>query len=134
MSEIKSFIKIKINSEKSFGLTFSIIFLIFSIYFFFNESFLSYILFVFSLFFFLASFFFNKLLILPNKIWFKFGEYLGLIISPIIMGLIFFIIITPIGIVVQYFVKTTTYTKLDKSIKSYWIERKTSPKSMKEQF
>ena len=67
-----------------------------------------------------------------NKLWIKFGILLGKIISPIIMGLVFFFVVTPVGILVKIFKKDVMGLKRGKS--SYWINRKDKLQSMKRQF
>ena len=75
----------------------------------------------------------SKILSPLNKLWFKFGLILGKIISPLIMGFIFFVVVTPIGIIMRLLRKDLLNLKYNKK-KSYWIE-KTGPKSkMKNQF
>ena len=76
----------------------------------------------------------NSNLLTPlNNGWIKFGEMLGRIIAPIVMSLIFFTILTPIGIIVKVFGKDLLKTKLSKA-KSYWIVREKNIGSMKRQF
>ena len=76
----------------------------------------------------------SKILTPLNKLWFKFGILLGKIISPIIMGIIFFLVVTPIGLLMRLFGKDVLNLKLNKKESSYWIE-KVGPKSkMKNQF
>ena len=68
-----------------------------------------------------------------NKLWFKFGILLGKIISPIIMGVIFFLVVTPTGLIMRLLKKDVLKLNFNDS-KSYWIE-KSGPKSkMKNQF
>ena len=67
-----------------------------------------------------------------NKLWIKFGILLGKIISPIVMGLVFYFVVTPIGILVKIFKKDVMGLKRGKS--SYWINRKDKLQSMKRQF
>ena len=75
----------------------------------------------------------NQILSPLNKIWFKFGIILGKIISPFIMGIIFFLVVTPIGIIMRTLGKDLLNLKYNKN-NSYWIE-KSGPKSkMKNQF
>ena len=66
----------------------------------------------------------SKVLEPLNKGWIKFGELLGRIIAPVVMFLVFFIILTPIGIVLKLFGKDLLKIKKNKLIKSYWIHRK----------
>ena len=124
---------IKISSNRSFGIVFFSIFLLISLYPLLKGSDLR----IWSLlisFVFLALGLINSNLLTPlNKLWFKFGLFLGKIISPLIMGAIFFIVVTPIGILMRLLKKDLLNLKYDKK-ESYWVE-KTGPKSkMKNQF
>jgi large-conductance mechanosensitive channel len=75
----------------------------------------------------------SKILTPLNKAWFKFGIFLGKIISPIVMGIIFFLVVTPIAFLMRILKKDLLNLKYNKN-SSYWIE-KTDPKStMKNQF
>jgi len=133
--DFKSYIKTKIPSEKNFGYTFTLIFLIIGIYFFLtNNIFLFFLLLSFSGIFLFITLFFSKLLKYLNLIWFKLGYFLALIISPIIILCIYFLIICPTGIYVRIFKKSLILKKIDNQIDSYWIKRKNKINSMKEQF
>ena len=68
-----------------------------------------------------------------NKIWFKFGIFLGKIISPLIMGIIFFLVVTPIGLIMKFLGKDLLNLKYNKG-KTYWIEKKGPKSKMKNQF
>ena len=75
----------------------------------------------------------SKILSPLNKLWFKFGLFLGKVISPLVMGLIFFIVVTPIGFLMKLFGKDLLNKKFNNK-KTYWID-KTGPKSkMKNQY
>ena len=75
----------------------------------------------------------SKILTPLNKLWFKFGILLGKVVSPLIMGIIFFFVVTPIGFIMRLLGKDVLNLKYNKN-KSYWIE-KSGPKSkMKNQF
>jgi len=125
--------KIKKSSNKSFGVVFFIFFLIISFYPLINDEKIRVWSLAISLFFLSASFIFPKILTPLNKLWFKFGILLGKIISPIVMSVIFFCVVTPIGIFMRIIKKDLLNLKFnDKG--TYWIE-KTEPKSkMKNQF
>ena len=125
--------EIKIGSNRSFGIVFFVVFLLIALYPLLKESDLRIWSLVIS-FIFLALGLSNSNLLTPlNKLWFKFGLFLGKIISPLIMGLIFFAVVTPIGILMRMLRKDLLNLKFNKK-KSYWIE-KTGPKSkMKNQF
>ena len=75
----------------------------------------------------------SKLLSPLNKILFKFGIFLGKMISPVIMGAIFFLVVTPIGIIMRLFGKDILNLKYQ-NIKSYWIEKNGPKSKMKNQF
>ena len=67
-----------------------------------------------------------------NKLWIQFGILLGKVISPIVMGLVFFFVVTPIGILVRLFKKDVMGLK--KKETSYWINREDKVQSMRKQF
>ena len=125
--------EIKLGSNRSFGIVFFIVFILIAFYPLINQGEVRIWSIVISLFFFILGIANSKILTPLNRIWFKFGLFLGKIISPIIMGIIFFLVVTPIGLIMRIFGKDVINLKFD-SNKSYWIE-KTEPKSnMKNQF
>ena len=124
---------IKIGSNKSFGLVFFIFFLIVSFYPLLNGEDIRKWSLVFSVIFLVLGLTNSKILNPLNKLWFKFGILLGKFISPLIMGMIFFLVVTPIGLIMRAFRKDLLNLKYNKD-KSYWI-KKSGPKSeMKNQF
>ena len=125
--------EIKIGSNRSFGIVFFVVFLLISIYPLINDENIRYWSLIISLIFLILGFLNSKLLTPLNKIWFKIGILLGIIISPLIMGIIFFLVVTPIGFLMRMLKKDLLNLKSNNN-KSYWIE-KTEPKSkMKNQF
>ena len=76
----------------------------------------------------------SKLLNPLNKFWNYLGFFLGMIISPIVMGIIFFLIISPIGLIMRLFRKDLLKLKTDKNLNSYWIMKQKIKSSMKNQF
>ena len=124
---------IKISSNRSFGIVFFAVFIIISFYPLINNNDFKLWSLIISLIFLILGLLNSKILNPLNKIWFKFGLFLGKIISPIVMGVIFFLVVTPIGILMRLLKKDLLNLKMNDS-KSYWIE-KTDPKSkMKNQF
>ena len=124
---------VKIGSNRSFGIVFFIVFLLISIYPLINNENVRIWSLVISLIFLVLGILNSNILSPLNKLWFKFGIFLGKIISPIIMGIIFFLVVTPIGLIMRLIGKDVLNLKYSDS-KSYWIE-KTGPKSkMKNQF
>ena len=123
----------KIGSNRSFGILFFIVFLLIAIWpVFKGETFRIWSLSI-SLIFLILGLLNSKLLSPLNKIWVKFGELLGKIIAPIVMGVVYFIVLTPIGLFMRLIGKDLLNLN-KKNVKSYWID-KTGPKSkMKNQF
>tara|TARA_B100000029_G_scaffold507848_1_gene593400 strand:+ start:280 stop:678 length:399 start_codon:yes stop_codon:yes gene_type:complete len=132
---MQKYSKIKISSNRSFGVVFFIVFFIISMWSFRGD--LSQIksipLFI-SIIFLILGLINSKILTPLNKMWFKFGMLLGSIIAPLVMGFIFFTVVTPTGIIMKLFGKDLLNRKKDKNKKSYWITRSKTNSSMKEQF
>ena len=124
---------IKISSNRSFGIVFFIVFLLIALYPLINQGEFRLWSLIISFIFFILGILNSKILTPLNKLWFKFGIFLGKIVSPIIMGIIFFFVVTPIGVLMRFFGKDVLNLKYNNN-KSYWID-KTGPKSkMKNQF
>tara|TARA_B100000886_G_scaffold57849_1_gene35571 strand:- start:127 stop:510 length:384 start_codon:yes stop_codon:yes gene_type:complete len=124
---------IKIGSNRSFGVVFFIVFLLIALYPTVNSEEIRIWSVIISLIFLVLGLLDSKILTPFNKIWFKFGTLLGRVISPLVMGMIFFFVVTPIGLIMRIFGKDVLNLKYN-SNKTYWIE-KTGPKSkMKNQF
>ena len=124
---------IKQGSNRSFGIVFFTVFLLIALYPLINEENLRLWSLVISLIFLVLGLINSQILTPLNKLWFKFGILLGKIVSPIIMGTIFFFVVTPIGFIMKAIGKDLINLKYNNN-KSYWIE-KTGPKSkMKNQF
>ena len=130
---IKAHYKSEISSNKSFGIVFFIFFLFLSIYFYLSYEAVNYILLVVSLIFLFLGIINSKLLTPLNILWTKFGFLLGKIISPIIMGVIFFAIITPTSLLMKILKKDILNLKYN-NMNTYWIEKKESLSNMKNQF
>ncbi len=121
------------SNNKSFGIVFFIVFFLIGIYPLFNEHNIRIWSILISLVFLILGLLNSKILTPLNKLWFKFGLLLGKIISPLIMGIIFFLVVTPIGLFMRMLGKDLLNLKKN-SNNSYWIE-KTDPKGkMKNQF
>ena len=124
---------IKISSNRSFGIVFFIVFLIISLYPLLNSEPIRIWFLIIALIFLVLGLINSKILTPLNKLWFKFGIILGKIVSPFVMGIIFFLVVTPIGLIMRLFGKDLLNLKFNGN-KSYWIE-KSGPKSkMKNQF
>ena len=124
---------IKVGSNRSFGLVFFIVFLIIGLYPIINNENLRVWSIIISLIFLSLGLINSKLLNPLNKLWFKFGIFLGKIVSPIIMGIIFFAVVTPTSIIMKIFKKDLLNLKSNKN-KSYWINKTDVKSKMKNQF
>ena len=126
--------KKSINSNRSFGLVFFLVFFIIAFWSFRGEFIQIKTLPFFISLVFLVLGILNSKFLTPLKIlWVKLGELLGKIISPLVMGFIYFLVITPIGIIIRLFGKDLLNIKF-RSKSSYWIKRLKNIGSMKKQF
>ena len=125
--------KIEIGSNRSFGLVFFFVFLIIAFYPLLNEKPINALPLGISIIFLILGLLNSKILNPLNIIWFKFGLLLGRIISPIIMGIIFFLVVTPIGYLMRLFKKDVLNLKFNDN-KSYWVEKNGPKSKMKNQF
>jgi len=124
---------VKISSNRSFGIVFFVVFLLIALYPVINNEEIRLWSLIVSLIFLVLGLLNSKILNPLNQIWFKFGVLLGRIISPFIMAIIFFFVVTPIGLIMRTLGKDILNLRYNTK-KTYWIE-KTGPKSkMKNQF
>ena len=124
---------IKIGSNRSFGIVFFVVFLIITTYPLINGDELRLWSLIISIVFLFLGLVNSKILNPLNKLWFKFGIFLGKIISPLIMGIIFFLVVTPIGLLMRLLNKDLLNLKFNNNT-SYWIENKGPKSKMKNQF
>ena len=122
------------SSNKSFGLLFFVVFLIIGLWPLKNGENLNIYFIIASLVFLILALLNSKLLTPLNKSWIKLGEILGIIIAPIVMALVYFVILTPVSLIVRMFGKDLLNLKFLKEKDTYWIKRKKSLGSMKKQF
>ena len=128
-----SYNDVKIGSNRSFGIVFFLVFFLISLYPLLDDGYIRLWSLIISIIFLCLGLVNSNLLNPLNRLWFKFGLILGRIISPIIMGLIFFLIVTPIGVFMRLLNKDLLNLKMSKN-STYWI-KKSGPKSkMKNQF
>tara|TARA_Y100000816_G_C25645943_1_gene343642 strand:+ start:56 stop:433 length:378 start_codon:yes stop_codon:yes gene_type:complete len=123
----------KISSNRSFGLLFFIVFALISVWPIINGGTPRLWPIPFSIIFLVLGLLNSKILNPLNLAWVKFGEILGRIIAPIVMGIVYFLIITPIGLFMRLIGKDLLGIKFSEN-KSYWIKREKSIGSMKRQF
>ena len=124
---------IKLPSNRNFGIVFAIVFLIISLWPLLSQNEIRYWSLILSIIFFTLGLINSKLLLPLNKIWFKLGIFLGNFIAPIVMGIIYFFVVTPTGLIMKMLGKDLL--NLKKSNKdSYWIKKDNSNSSLKNQF
>ena len=123
----------KTGSNRSFGIVFFIVFLFISLYPLTYSGEIRIWSATISFIFLVLGLFNSKILTPLNKYWFKFGIFLGKIISPMIMGIIFFLVVTPTGLIMRLLGKDILNLKYNKN-QSYWIEKNVPKSKMKNQF
>jgi len=124
---------IKIGSNKSFGTVFFIVFTLIGLYPLLKGGNLNIISILIGIIFLILGILNSRFLTPLNKIWFKFGLLLGQIISPVVMGIIFFLVVTPIAFIMRILGKDVLKLK-KKSDNSYWIKKTDLKSKMKNQF
>ena len=124
---------IKIGTNKSFGIVFFLFFLIVAIFPLLNDGGIRTWSVIISIIFLILGLFNSRILTPLNKIWFKLGILLGNFVSPIVMGIVFFVIVTPTSLIMKVLGKNLLNLKKGNK-KTYWIERSVIKSKMKNQF
>jgi len=125
---------LKLPSNRSFGIVFFVFFFILASWPLLNNGQILKLPLFLSFIFLLLGVFNSNILTPFNKIWMKFGLLLGSVISPIVMGVIFFGIITPTGFILRIFKKDILMLKIKPNNSTYWIDKDNSNNDMKNQF
>ena len=125
--------KPKISSNRSFGIVFFIFFLIVSIYPILNAEGIRVWSFILAIFFLILGLINSEILTPLNKLWFKLGIFLGRFIAPIVMGFIFFFVVTPTSLIMKLLQKDILRLKKNNS-KTYWINKSNENNDLKNQF
>ncbi len=124
---------LKLPSNRNFGIVFFIVFLLISLWPISNFNEIRIWSIILSLIFLVLGILNSKALTPLNKLWMRFGLLLGSIVSPIVMGIIFFGVVTPIGLLMKIFRKDILLLKKNKS-STYWIDKDNSNNNMTNQF
>ncbi|MEC7100101.1 MAG: SxtJ family membrane protein [Pseudomonadota bacterium] len=124
----------KKSSNRSFGILFFIVFLGFGLWPLSKSLNPNFYLIFFSIIFLILGILNSKILTPLNNSWIKLGEILGRIIAPIVMALVYFIVLTPISLLIRVCGKDLLGLKFSKTRSSYWIKRQRKRLSMKKQF
>ena len=127
-------VSVKISSNRSFGFLFFIVFLAISLWPLKSQEDLRLWALILSLIFLILGILNSKILTPLNKLWIKFGIFLGNIVSPVVMGIVFFIVVTPTGLIMRLLGKDLLRINKNESISTYWIDREKKTDTMKRQF
>lgn len=125
------------SSDRSFGIVFAVVFLIIALFPLLHAGAVRWWSVGVSAAFAVVAFTVPSILALPNRLWMKFGLLLAKIVSPIALGILFFLVFTPIGLLMRLAGKDPMRLKADPNAKSYWIDREPPgppPQSMTNQF
>ena len=125
--------EIKLPTNKNFGLVFFIVFLIVAFWPLLDSKEIRIWSLILSIIFLILGLLNSKLLLPLNKIWMKFGLILGKIVSPIVMGFIFFFVVTPTGIIMRILGKNLLSLKKN-NVSTYWKIKDNKNNNMKNQF
>ena len=125
--------EIKISSNKSFGIVFAIVFFLIGLWPIIKSNDIRIWSLILSIIFLILGLMNSSILTPLNKIWFRFGIFLGNFIAPVVMGIIFFFVVTPIGLIMRLLGRDLIKLKKNNE-NSYWIEKKDTESSMRKQF
>ena len=125
--------KIKLPSNRNFGIVFSVVFLVISLWPLLSQNDVRIWSLVISGIFLILGLINSKLLLPLNKIWFNFGILLGNFIAPIVMGIVYFMVVTPTGLIMRLLGKDLLNLKKNNK-DTYWIEKDNSNNDLKNQF
>ena len=126
--------EVQISSNRSFGLLFFLVFLIIGLWPLLNESSIRIWSVVIAIIFLILGLLNSKFLTPLNKLWFRFGLFLGSIVAPIVMGAVFYLVVTPTGLIFKIMNRDLLNIKFDNKKKSYWVNRSKIKTTMKQQF
>ena len=127
-------VSVKMSSNRSFGLLFFIVFLAISLWPLISQEDLRLWAFIIAIIFFVLGILNSKFLTPLNKLWMKFGLFLGSIVAPLVMGIVYFMVVTPVGLIMRSLGKDLLRMKKSKSVATYWISREKQKSTMKKQF
>ena len=129
--------EVKVSSDRSFGIVFTLVFLAVGVWVVSEDQSKGWLFFVSAALFLVAAIVRPSILGPLNRAWAKFGLLLGQVFSPLLLGVVFFLVVTPISIILRLWGKDSLYLKFKPDLKSYWINRSPAgPKfgSMTKQF
>ena len=129
--------EVKVSSDRSFGIVFTLVFLGVGVWIVSGGQSKGWFFFVSASLFLVIAIARPSILGPFNRAWAKFGLLLGQVINPILLGVIFFLVVTPIAVVLRLWGQDSLHLKSKPDLESYWINRSSAgPKlgSMTKQF
>ena len=124
---------IKLPTNRNFGIVFSIVFLLIALWPLLKQNDIRIWSLIISIIFLILGLLNSNILLPLNKLWFKFGILLGNIVAPIVMGIVYFLVVTPTGIIMRMFRKDLLNLKKNNK-NTYWIDKDNSNSNLKNQF
>ena len=124
---------IKLPTNRNFGIVFSVVFLLIALWPLLKQNDVRIWSLIISIIFFILGLFNSNILLPLNKLWFKFGILLGSIVAPIVMGIVYFLVVTPTGLIMRMFRKDLLNLKKNNK-NTYWIDKDNTNSNLKNQF
>ena len=124
---------IKLPTNRNFGIVFSVVFLLIALWPLLKQNDVRIWSLIISIIFFILGLFNSNILLPLNKLWFKFGILLGNIVAPIVMGIVYFLVVTPTGLIMRMLRKDLLNLKKNNK-NTYWIDKDNSNSNLKNQF
>ena len=124
---------IKLPTNRNFGIVFSVVFLLIALWPLLKQNDVRIWSLIISIIFLILGLLNSNILLPLNKLWFKFGILLGSIVAPIVMGIVYFLVVTPIGLIMRMFRKDLLNLKKNNK-NTYWIDKDNSNSNLKNQF
>ena len=124
---------IKLPTNRNFGIVFSIVFLLIALWPLLKQNDVRIWSLIISIIFLILGLLNSNILLPLNKLWFKFGILLGNIVAPIVMGIVYFLVVTPTGLIMRMFRKDLLNLKKNNK-NTYWIDKDNSNSNFKNQF
>jgi len=124
---------IKLPTNRNFGIVFSVVFLLIALWPLLKQNDVRIWSLITSIIFLILGLLNSNILLPLNKLWFKFGILLGSIVAPIVMGIVYFLVVTPTGIIMRMFRKDLLNLKKNNK-NTYWIDKDNSNSNLKNQF
>jgi len=124
---------IKLPTNRNFGIVFSVVFLLIALWPLLKQNDVRIWSLIISIIFLILGLLNSNILLPLNKLWFKFGILLGNIVAPIVMGIVYFLVVTPTGLIMRMFRKDLLNLKKNNK-NTYWIDKDNSNSNLKNQF